>query len=163
MFNTSSTKDELSVELIELDIQTNVEVYDLWKQEVTGVYENSYTEQVNSHGVAYLKLTPANEEPTEPTEPDGIELFAAGSGNNADLIYPNPVQNTFYLKHCKFDGYDKINISIYDMTGKELMSHELDNGLQQPINLSNAITSGIYTLVVQSEKVVLSQLMEVKR
>ncbi len=253
MFNTSDDTEELDIAFDEVNIQSNVKVYDIWEKKETGVYADSYLQEVNSHGVAYLKLTPTEEDitgdktpPSAPTNlsatggdgsvslswDDNVEgdlagykvyrSTTSGSGytmlNNSLLsspehtdstvdngttyyyvitavddssnessyseevnatpeegtnihnftnvpftIYPNPVQNTLYLKGQQLSGIKEVHLSILDMTGKVLMSREIQDGFQHPVMLNKNITSGMYICVIRTEKGVKSLLLEVKR
>lgn len=68
---------------------------------------------------------------------------------NEILLYPNPTQGNYTLD-CGSDLENElINISVYDLTGKKIESHENPQG--RLINLQINQVPGIYLVVVKSK------------
>lgn len=57
-------------------------------------------------------------------------------------IYPNPAKNEFFLD-IKGNTMGKINVSIYDASGKLVSSQKVDASARQAVNTSN-LANGIY-------------------
>src|SRR5690606_24016039 len=70
-------------------------------------------------------------------------------------IFPNPVKNRLYIKMP--DGYDEVEISIYDVRGNSIISY-LSQDTQAQIDISH-LESGVYFLIVKNKlnKVVLTK------
>ena len=68
---------------------------------------------------------------------------AYASNTNQFIVYPNPVQNTFYIMMA--DGRSRqVNLSITDITGRVLYHYEGWIPACEPIVIENHWTSGIY-------------------
>ena len=57
LFNISDSAREISVGFSSLELKGKITVRDLWKKADLGVYKKQYTQKINPHGSALLKLT----------------------------------------------------------------------------------------------------------
>jgi len=59
MFNLNENTGDVTVPFVALGLKGKVTVRDLWKKQDVGTVTNSYHQQINKHGAALLKLSPA--------------------------------------------------------------------------------------------------------
>ena len=80
--------------------------------------------------------------------PTGIKNLIA---SDEPFIYPNPNNGYFSLRNL--DNYNKMQISVYDLAGKNIFSKtETDSGIySQPIDLSDLV-NGVYLMEVIGSK-----------
>lgn len=57
LFNLDEQAQTVSIDLSTLGIKGKVTVRDLWKKQNTGTYKKAYTQLINKHGAALLKLS----------------------------------------------------------------------------------------------------------
>ncbi len=92
-----------------------------------------------------------------PRDINDIEVAAAIGKNNIDglNIYPNPVNNgTIYITS---DTPVSKKVTIYNITGKQVFSKEVENG--EAISIRN-LKTGIYLVkVIENDKVAVQKLM----
>jgi len=73
---------------------------------------------------------------------------------SAGIVYPNPFQETLYLKMEKSIHYTKV--VLYDITGKAITNYTNTNDDVLEMNLSN-IPSGTYFLTIYNQNKIISQ------
>jgi len=58
LFNRAQVAQTLTVNWSDLGFSGNATVRDLWQHADMGIFENSYSAQVNSHGVVFIRVAP---------------------------------------------------------------------------------------------------------
>jgi len=57
-FNMSTVKEEFQFRLSDIGLQGKQKIRDLWRQKDLGEFDNTFTSEVNPHGVVFVKMTP---------------------------------------------------------------------------------------------------------
>lgn len=120
---------------------TNPETYEMTMQ-VSGETANDYTEPLTLTVFNHLMNDMADYEITITTATTNAISFVK---ENSITIFPNPVED-FVIISSESEHIQEI--SIYDMTGKMLLTQITDNQKQQ-VDLSS-LRNGIYTIKIQS-------------
>jgi autotransporter-associated beta strand protein len=77
------------------------------------------------------------------------ELAAINAVNKFDAIsYPNPYNQSFGLSLTSYNVNEKVNITVFDATGKLIEQHSLTPNELSNLNLGAQYPAGIYNIVV---------------
>jgi hypothetical protein len=72
--------------------------------------------------------------------------------SNSISIYPNPAQNQFTLNWNRPEAIKNVGLSVYDISGKEVIRQTVNVFPNQKIQIPlKGISSGIYQVVLQTE------------
>jgi len=66
------------------------------------------------------------------------------------LVYPNPVTNYQLTINLNNSTTEKVSLSLYDMTGKQIYSADVSYSPSIPISLPQYLTKGLYFLKVKN-------------
>ncbi|MDZ4758450.1 MAG: T9SS type A sorting domain-containing protein [Bacteroidota bacterium] len=80
-------------------------------------------------------------------------------GTNNFLLYPNPSIDKLYVRFSQM--LEKIEIELYDLTGRKVMTQNFSNCTQTEIEVNN-LTPGMYIVQIKSNKFTESQLIKVE-
>jgi len=82
-------------------------------------------------------------------------------------VFPNPVTSNNIVIKFKANSFDEIQIALYDLNGKQLLSNNIENNqsnnlIQEQITLPNELSNGIYILKVMQNNIISTKKIIVK-
>ena len=80
---------------------------------------------------------------------------------NAIRIYPNPLMTGDNI-HIKFGSRISVNVSLFDVTGKQVLSDVSEQLSMKPVNLAN-LPNGIYMLQIATKNVSITKKVVIMR
>lgn len=80
-------------------------------------------------------------------------------GTDNFLLYPNPAADKLYARFGQI--FEKIEIELYDLTGRKVFNQSFSNCPQAEIEVKN-LTPGMYVVQIKSNKFTESQLVKVE-
>lgn len=110
----------------------------------TGIANNPFTYNIESVE-DYLQLTIENGEGDFAVY-NSMLLSTPSFNQNSISIYPNPVNETIYINQT---NHQKVKTTIYDMSGKKIQSHTLENNVSA-FDIKS-LNQGLYFVIFQSE------------
>ena len=81
-------------------------------------------------------------------EPEKL-VFEQEFGPREIKVYPNPTKGDLYIDVLGGDSEEVYRTLLYDMTGKQLLSHERKGNGSIPVNMG-ALPSGFYILIINT-------------
>ena len=81
-------------------------------------------------------------------EPDKI-VVEQEFGPREIKVYPNPTKGDLYIDILGGDSEEVYRTLLYDMTGKQLLSHERKGNGSIPVNMGS-LPSGFYILIINT-------------
>jgi len=111
-------------------------------------------------GVSYYRLMQTDYDGTTSISSPVSVNFDTDKQDASLSIYPNPNKGTFNIVFQGFDEYEKVNISLRNMTGVNILetTTTLDQNGQSSFKMNSIkLPSGIYLLTVSSNTKMISQ------